>query len=122
MAIADVANGLVGMVRAGQLKEAVDRYYADDIVSIEAMGEMRETHGIEMVRGKSEWWDAHHEVLSGEVVGPFVNGDEFSVLMRFEVKSKDSGDITPMEEIAVYTVQEDKIVRERFFYGNGLPA
>ncbi len=73
MAIADVANGVVNLYREGKGMEAIEQYYADNVVSIEPVG-MPELparmEGIEAVRGKSEWWYANHEIHSATADGP----------------------------------------------------
>ena len=67
MSVADIANGLVALCREGKNLEAVNKYYADDIVSVESAsgpGMPAEMTGIKAVRGKNEWWLANHEVHS----------------------------------------------------------
>jgi ketosteroid isomerase-like protein len=115
MAIQDVANGLVGLCKSGQFDEAMTRYYSNDIVSIEPHGEQPEARGIAAVKAKAEWWSDNFEVTETNVSGPFINGDQFSVLFNIDATEKSTGKRMPMEEIAVYTVKDDKIVNERFF-------
>lgn len=120
MSITQVANGLAALVREGKFSEATDRYYSDDIVSIEAMGgEDRIARGRVAIDAKGEYWEANHEVHGIEVSGPFVNGDEFALFMRIDMTYKPTNNRSPLEEVAVYTVKDDKIVHERFFYGDG---
>jgi len=94
----------------------MDKYYADDIVSVEAMGENPETHGIQGVRGKAEWWVSNHEVHSAVCEGPMMNGDAFAVRFKYDVTFKETGRRFVMDEMAVYQVKDGKIVHERFFY------
>jgi hypothetical protein len=54
------------------------------------------------------------EVHSATVEGPFVNGDEFAVVFKLDSTMKKSGERSEMQEVAVYTVKDDKIVHERF--------
>jgi hypothetical protein len=115
MAVADVAKDMTNLCRQGKLDEAAAKYYSQDIVSIEAHGENRQVQGMDAIRKKSEWWDENFEVNGIDVVGPFINGNDFSVNFKFETINKKNGERMMMEEIAVYTVRDDKIVEERFF-------
>ena len=71
---------------------------------------------IDAVRAKSEWWSGAHEIHSGSAEGPWVNGDQFTVRFKMDVTNKDSGQRIQMDEIALYTVEDGKIIEERFFY------
>jgi ketosteroid isomerase-like protein len=52
-----------------------------------------------------------HEV---DVDGPYVNGDQFALVLEIEVTPKATGERIEMEEIALYTLRDGKIVEERF--------
>lgn len=121
MSIEDVAHGLVALCRAGQNAQAMDRYYAKDIVSVEGMlgTPMTEVTGVEAVKAKSAWWVANHEVHSAACDGPFVGTDGFCVLFRYDITPKATGVRAPFHEVGVYTVQDDRIVREQFYYQAG---
>jgi hypothetical protein len=116
MAITDVAQGLVALCREGKFEEATERYYADDIVSVEPFGEDPVAKGIAAVKAKGEWWVANHEVHGLEVGGPYINGDQFAVRFVIDVTEKASGKRSVFDEIGVYTVKNDKIAHEAFFY------
>ncbi|THD79185.1 MAG: nuclear transport factor 2 family protein [Phenylobacterium sp.] len=117
MSTKDVAEGLVALCQAGKFGEAGETYWADDVRSVEAMGDNAEIQGKAAARGKGEWWANAHDVHGVEVAGPFVNGDQFVVRFKMDVTIKESGQRITMDEMAVYTVDDDKIVEERFFYG-----
>jgi hypothetical protein len=112
-----IANDVVAMARAGALDAIGEKYWDADVISFEAMdGPMAVTEGIDEVRGKSDWWNAAHVVHGVEVHGPWVNADQFSVRFVMDVTVKDSGTRITMDEIALYTVDDGKIIEERFFY------
>jgi len=116
---AAVAEELVALCRAGHNMDAINSLYSPDIVSVESMGTEqmpRERKGLDAVRQKNEWWVANNQVHSAEVDGPFVGEDKFAVYYNFDVTSKPTGKRAPMEEMALYTVKDGKIVREHFFY------
>lgn len=122
MTTIDVGKKLVELCKAGKNEEAMKTLYAKDIVSVEAAappGQSAESHGIEAVIGKSKWWADNHEVHSAACEGPFPNGDRFIVRFTYDVTNKPSGKRMTMDEGALFTVKDGKIVREEFFYVAG---
>jgi hypothetical protein len=111
-----VAETFTELCKAGKFEEAGERFWADDVVSLEARdGPMSRTDGRDQTRAKGDWWSENNEVHGFTTVGPFVNGDQFA--LRFDI------DVTPrgegrrqLEEVGLYTVRDGKIVEERFFY------
>ena len=65
---------------------------------------------------KNQWWVDNHEVHGLEVDGPFVGDSQFAVRFKMDVTAKASGQRMQMTEVGVYTVKNDKIVREEFYY------
>ena len=118
MSTQDIANDLVALCKAGKFDEAGEKYWADDVLSVEAMpGDMAQMRGKEAARGKGEWWADAHEIHSSEVEGPYVNGDQFVVRFKMDLTQKASGERIKMDEVGLYTVKNGKIAEERFFYG-----
>ena len=121
----EIAKRLVELCNADKGLQAVDELYAPNIVSIEpaAMGPIAQrTEGIKAVRGKSEWWVANHTVHSGVAEGPWPHGDRFIVRFKYEVTSKTgpmAGKRMTLDEGALYTVKNGKIVQEEFFFDMG---
>jgi ketosteroid isomerase-like protein len=117
---ATVAEELVSFCRAGRNLDAINALYSPDIVSIESMGNEtmpREQKGIDAIRGKNQWWSENNEVHSATADGPFVgNDDKFAVYYNFDCTFKPTGKRSNMEEMALYTVKDGKVVREQFFY------
>jgi ketosteroid isomerase-like protein len=112
----EIAHDLVALCRAGKFDEAGEKYWADDVVSVEAMGDNPELHGKEAARGKGEWWAGAHEVHGVEVEGPYVNGDEFVVRFKMDMTVKETGERRTMDEVGLYTIENGKIAEERFYY------
>ena len=117
MTTIEIAKDLVALCRAGKAVDCMKKHYSADIVSHEVNEPMKETRGLAAVLGKSEWWVANHEIHSAVVDGPWPNGDQFTVRHTFEITPKATGKRTTMDEIALYTVTNGKIVDEKFFYG-----
>ena len=72
--------------------------------------------GRKAVEGKGQWWYANHEVHNVKVEGPYVHGDQFVVRFKMEVTPKGKQPMN-LDEVGLYTVQNGKIVEERFFIG-----
>lgn len=119
MTLLEIANELVAGCREGREEENLDKIYAPDAISVEAqdLGQGRETVGIEGIKGKHAWFASAFEILDAHVGGPYPHGDDrFAVTFKMKAKSKENGEISDMEEVAVYHVADGKIVREEFFY------
>lgn len=111
-----VAEAFTELCKAEKFEEAGERFWADDVVSLEASeGPRSRTQRRDQAKAKGDWWTENNEVHGFTTVGRFVNGDQFA--LRFDV------DVTPrgearrqMEEVGLYTVRDGRIVEERFFY------
>ena len=108
-----VAATLVDLCRRGENRQAIERLYHDDIVSVEACGDdnaamPREMSGRDAILEKNRWWLENHEVHAGD--------DRFAVVFDFDVTHKPSGERMRLEEVGVYEVSDGKIVREAFYY------
>lgn len=119
MDLKTMADTLVTACRSQGEADLLENHYHPDAVSVEAAnfsGTGRETRGVDGIRGKHAWWAENFEVHGGEVGGPFLHGDDrFAVTFTIDATHKASGERTAMQEVAVYTVADGKIVREEFF-------
>ncbi|MGH6949736.1 MAG: nuclear transport factor 2 family protein [Vitreimonas sp.] len=116
MSTKDIAKQFTDALNTGDFAKA-ESFWSDDVVSIEAQaGDMHEVRGRQAVHGKGDWWTANHEVHSFETHGPYVNGDQFALDFKMDITRKQTGERVQMEEVGLYTVRNDKIVEERFFY------
>ena len=122
MTTIEIAKQLVALCKSGKNLEALDTLYADDVVSVEALSGPSvplETKGLAAVKSKVGGWLANHEIHSVSVTGPWPHGDRFIVGFKHDVTNKTSRTRLKMDEVALYTVCNGKIVREEFFYGTG---
>lgn len=122
MTLMDVANQLVAGCREGRETENLDKLYAPDAVSAEAMvmpgvEQPRAVEGLGVIKGKHAWWESAMEVMDAQVSDPMRHGDDrFAVIFKVKAKDRASGLVMDMEEVGVYTVADGKITREEFFY------
>ena len=108
----EVAKKVVELVRKQAWHEALDTLYDRDIVSVEATAP--ESRGKAAVRGKVDWWLDTFEVHSFDASEPFVGHDHFVVQYDADVSDKKTKERRHMSEVGVYTLKNDKIVREEF--------
>src|SRR4029079_5106270 len=118
MTTLEVGKKLVELCKQGKNHEVMETLYAPDIVSVEAASSPdfpAESRGREAVLAKSKWWSDNHTVHSAVVEGPWPHGDRFATKFVYDVTNKPSNKRFQMEEIALFTVRNGKMVREVFF-------
>jgi len=82
--------------------------------SIEPDGTIAE--GLTAIHKKSEEFGATVEFVACEVGPTQIAGNYFSMTQTFHSIIRQSGARKQMAEIAVYKVEDGKIIEERFFY------
>jgi len=96
--VASVATDFTALWRAGEFQAAGEKYWADDVVSIEPHdlpdGNAAMCRGIEAVRAKTLRWLTTHGVEDLSLDGPFITGDRF----------------------ALFVVRDGRIIEEHHFY------
>jgi ketosteroid isomerase-like protein len=113
----DIANAFTEMLKAGDHIGAAEKFNSPDIVSIEAMeGPMARVHGTAALKAKGDWWYANHEVHSFTAEGPYVNGDQFTVVFGIDLTPKETGKRMQSKEVGLYTVRDGRIIEEKFYY------
>ncbi len=98
--------------------QALEELYAEDAVSTEPMapeGMDPVSNGRDAIKAKHEWWGNNFEVHGGDMEGPFINGDKFSLIFEIDATDKNSGQRWKSKEVALYEVENGKIARESFF-------
>ena len=121
MTTLEVATQFVALCRERKFLDAVESFYAEDVVSVEPMdyqGTGRDMHGKEALKNKNGLWFAENDVHSSSVTGPFVSPERFAVKYSFDWTRKSSGERVVLDEVAVYTVTNGKISREEFLYAD----
>lgn len=98
----------------------VEEIYAEHAESVEAVvppgRDVRIAKGRGAITAKREDWAATHDIHKLEADGPYVHPpNRFGVRYNAEVTQKATGRRMTLQEIAVYSVEDGKIVREEFF-------
>jgi hypothetical protein len=119
MTARDVGEKLVALCRNNQADQAMETLYDRDIVSVEAVanpGGQRETRGLAGCIEKGRQFDKQFQIHGVRAEGPFPHDDRFAVFFQYDVTHRASGQRSSLDEVALYTVKNGKIVREEFFY------
>ena len=120
MSVETVALKFKELVNQGKHFEVMRTMYAPEMVSVE--GDGKEYVGKETVIHKSEVWQGSNNIHGGKLLGPFFCGDasassgRFAVYLSIEFTPKTGDERQRHEEVGLYTVKNDKITREEFFY------
>ncbi|WP_171174900.1 nuclear transport factor 2 family protein [Ruegeria sp. HKCCD8929] len=98
----------------------VDEIYAENAESVEAVvppgRDVRIAKGRVAIRGKREDWAATHEIHTLNADGPYIHPpNRFGVRFEAEVTQKATGQQMTLRELALYTIDNGKIIREEFF-------
>lgn len=104
------------MIGEGKMMDAFEKYYADNVVMIEATGDVRE--GKDKNREFETQFLASIKEMHGGGVYSITANEETNVTAVeswMDVTYKD-GNRMKMEEVAVQYWEGDKIVKERFYY------
>jgi ketosteroid isomerase-like protein len=118
----EIAKKYVELCKNQQNHIALEILFSNEAVSVEAIampGTSAEVRGLKAIMEKGKNWMDNHEVHSAATEGPWPNGDRFIVRFTYDITNKPSGRRMQMEESALFTVENGKIVREEFFYMMG---
>ncbi|MFI4855682.1 MAG: nuclear transport factor 2 family protein [Phycisphaerales bacterium JB065] len=115
---AEIGTDVASMLRSGTKDPLIwDKWWdADRITSVEGDGST--WTGRKGLEEKAAGWEAENEITSFEVKGPFVGASGFALHFSITIKSKSTGEEMNMDEVAVYTVENGKVVREEFMYSS----
>jgi ketosteroid isomerase-like protein len=119
MSTIEIAKKYFALCKDHQNHVALETLFSPDVVSVEAAampGSPAEARGLKAVMEKGKKWMTDHEVHSAKIEGPWPNGNRFIVRFSYDVTNKPSGRRMQMDETALFTIENDKIVREEFFY------
>jgi len=117
MTTQEVADRYYELSQTGDYNKIQEELYAEHAVSIEPNGApVPRVEGMDAIRKKGEMWnDMMEEFHGGFTDKPIVAGSFFTCRMGFDATYK-NGKRSKEEEIALFKVEEGKIVLEQFFY------
>lgn len=113
----ELGNEFVRLFNAGHAEKIEREMYASSIVSVEGHGVGMAWHGKQAVEAKAKEWMNDNIIHGARAEGPYVGSSGFAVKIEMDVETKSKNSRSVHREIAVYTVQDGKIVREEFMYG-----
>ena len=115
MSIKNHVQAVIDGIVTGKVLETFDAYYADDVVMSENKTDERvgkaanREYEIQFLNNVQEF----HGAQVGRVI---VDGDHAAVEWSFDITFKD-GNRVEMQQVAVQTWKDGKIVREDFYHG-----
>ena len=120
MSVETVAGKFMELCNQGKHFEVMRTMYAPEMVSVEGNGS--EFVGKEAVIHKSEVFQGNNTIHSQDLRGPYFCGDanassgRFAVWSSIEFSPKTGGKRESHTEVGLYTVKNETITREEFFY------
>ncbi|MFZ1590953.1 MAG: SnoaL-like domain-containing protein [Chitinophagales bacterium] len=117
MTTQQIADRLVALCRNGQMLEAEQELFADDVVSIEpAYSPAKSAHGkIAVLEKGKAFANSIEERHGGSISDPTVAGKFFTIAMSLDATFKGQGRMA-FDEICLYEVKDGKIISEQFFF------
>jgi ketosteroid isomerase-like protein len=116
MSYFDKATELYKMIYEGNIMEAFEKFYAENVVMIEATGDVRE--GKDKNREfEQQFFSTVKEVHGGGIYNITSNEETGVTMVESWMDSTfNDGNRMKMEEVAIQTWEGDQIIRERFYY------
>jgi hypothetical protein len=109
-------NDLNNLVLQGNILEAFDKYYDDEVIMQE--NEQEPTIGKEANRRRElEFLDKVAEFRSAQVMDVAYGEDTTMVIWHYDYSHKEWG-VKNYTQVSVQNWKNGKIVKEQFFYGN----
>jgi hypothetical protein len=120
MSVQTIADKFMDLCNQGKHFEVMRNMYSPDMVSVEGTG--KQTVGKDAVIHKSEVWQGNNNIEGQDLHGPFFCGDPnaksglFAVYTSLTFTPKAGGKRQTHDEVGMYTVKNDVITREEFYY------
>ena len=115
MSVKNYVQAVIDGILTGKALETFDLYYADDVVMSENKIDERvgkvvnREYEVQFLNNVQEFHGAH----VGRVI---VDGDHAAVEWSFDITFKD-GNRVKMQQVAVQTWKDGKVIREDFYHG-----
>jgi hypothetical protein len=114
---ADVGRDFVALFNARTPDQEIwNKLFAKEFTSVEGHGANVAFHGRAAVTAKCDQWLSSNTIHGCSCEGPYAGSTCFAVKIRIDKTDNSTGRREVMEEVAIYTVQDGKVVREEFCY------
>lgn len=107
-------QALVDAISQGRILEAFEEFYADDVVMQENSHPATEGKAANRVR-EEEFVSKVGEVFENRALAVLVDGDQSALQWVIDFRNKDGVRIR-INQVAIQTWKDEKIVAERFYY------
>lgn len=119
MSLEEHVNGYFDLLSKGQMMDAFEKYYAEDVVMQENNEEPRVGKDVNR-KFEIDYMSAIEEVHGSEVKNVAINSKTGTVFIQAAMDATFKGaGRTTMEEVQVQTWKDGQIVHEKFFYNRG---
>lgn len=118
MTTQDIAKDIYALCKEEKYTEVYDKYYTEETRAIEAIamwGKDPVTVWVEAIKAKAEEREKTANVVNLEISEPTINDNQFILKMTMTTKNEKWEERTDAEYV-LYTVKNEKVVEERFFY------
>lgn len=110
----ETVQAFIAMVEAGQYVEAIEQYYAEDAWMQENLGVRRDGREA-LVEAERAVLQRFRSIRTRKVERWLVDGDQVVINWVFEFEDRRGG-FSRLDELALQTWKDGKIVAERFYY------
>ena len=110
----EVVNAFVAAVREGRFVQAIEDWYAPAATMRENLGASRGGRDA-LVEHEKAVLAGHRSIVTREAEPVLVDGDSVVIRWVFEMTAAD-GTVRRLDELALQTWRDDKIVEEQFYY------
>ena len=119
--LAEIADEFAALIAAGDPQAAAQKYWDKDITILGPVNPQEQE--AQIVTGFDAAQKRLENLLRGKAMedvlvdGPFITGKNFALFIDMDVIDQVTGARAPFSEIAIYTVRDGKITKERHFHG-----
>jgi ketosteroid isomerase-like protein len=119
MSYYDKAKDIYDMMSQGKMLDAFEKYYNNDVVMVEATGEVRKGKDANR-KFQVEFMNGVKEIHGSGVKAITSNEKDATTMVEswMDITMKD-GKRSMMEEVAVQKWKGDQVIHERFYYNMG---
>ena len=115
MTTARIAAALISLRLAGRTADAIQQYYAPDVVCLDVSTPTTAVYGKAVALLEHERWSALREIHEIASVGPWLTGERVVVQLIFGVTRRDTLLRVMERETIIYRVRDGFVHQVQFF-------